>query len=107
MARKKQEAAPSKKSAKKAAPKSKPEAKSPKKSAASKPEPKKRTMHAVVADATVLGAFDGGKLLTKKELVAACGGDIVAVTKAVNKLRGEGKVIATGNSRSTVYSRAA
>jgi hypothetical protein len=79
------------------------------KKAATKPEPAKRTnaKHEAVSDETVLKAFDKHPLLGKKELVAACGGDDVAVTKAVNRLRGIGKIVVRGSTRSAVYSRAA
>lgn len=118
-------AAPSKKSAKstKAAPAKKAAPKAAKvtkakpveapakesKKAAPKPATRKNTKHDPVSDETVLGAFDKVPtgLLTKAELVAACGGDEAAVTKTVNKLRGQGKIVVQGTTRSAVYRKAA
>ena len=75
---------------------------------AKKAEPKRKNVkHEDVPDAVVLAALDGGWRLGKAELVAACGGDSVAVTKTVQRLRGTGQIVATGTSRSTVYSKAA
>lgn len=123
MARKKQEetkqAAPSKKSAKKVekpAPKTavKPAAKKTKAdkpakpvkaSKKAKPESAKRASHPAADSAVVMAAF-GGNSRTKKELVDACGGDEVAVTKTLKILRGEGKIAVTGSTRSAVYSAA-
>ena len=126
MARKKQEetkqVAPSKKSAKpakkveKSAPKTavKPAAKKTKAdkpakpakvSKKAKPESTKRASHPAVDSAVVMAAF-GGSNRTKKELVDACGGDEVAVTKTLKILRGEGKIAVKGSTRSAVYSAA-
>lgn len=115
MPKKKQETstkpAPSKKTTKRSASasatkKAAPEPKAEKKPAKSTGRTNKR--HETIPDTKVLALFAGTKPhLTKKELVDGCGGDEIAVTKAVNKLRGEGKIVATGNSRNTVYSKAA
>jgi hypothetical protein len=78
-------------------------AKGSKKSTKAEPAKTKRKSHAIVSGEAVLAALSDGKSLGKAELVAACGGDSVAVTKTVLKLRGEGKVIATGGTRSTLY----
>lgn len=74
-----------------------------KKVAKAEPVKTKRKSHAIVPDEAVLSALSDGKSLGKAELVMACGGDPVAVTKTVLKLRGEGKVVATGGTRSTLY----
>lgn len=117
MPKKKQEAAPvapakaaSKKSAKsaKAAPKA---AKKPAKKAEAKPVSakqakkvaSKRTRIVAIDPAVVLAAFEGGKVLSKGELVSACGGDEAAVTKVLKKLRGEGKIAAMGSTRNSTY----
>jgi hypothetical protein len=64
--------------------------------------------HPPVSEETIMKAFDGNRtMLSKKQLVEACGGDEVAVTKAVNRLRGLGKVTVQGSTRSAVYSKAA
>ena len=78
------------------------------KKAAPKPATRKNAKHEPVSDEVVLGAFDKVPtgLLTKAELVAACGGDESAVTKTVNKLRGQGKIVVRGTTRSAVYSKA-
>jgi hypothetical protein len=92
---------PLKERSKKAAP-AKPEAK-PAKSAPTR----KNAKHADVPDSVVLTALASGKPSTKKELVAACGGDEVAVAKTIQRLRGLGQIVASGTSRSMVYSKAA
>lgn len=113
MPKKKQEAAPqaapSKKSAKKSTKAKKSETPA---NPATASKPKKETTrtnrkHPAVSDETVMTVLADGKLRTKKDLVSACGGDDVAVTKTVNRLRGQGKIVASGNSRNTVYCKAA
>jgi hypothetical protein len=91
-----------KKSASKKATPAKPEAKPTK----STPK-RKNAKHAEVPDSVVLAALVSGKPSTKKELVAACGGDDVAVAKTIQRLRGLGQIVASGTSRSMVYSKAA
>lgn len=113
----KPQAAPSKKSAKKSTKKaaSKPAktakpatpAKATKKAAKAEPAKSKRVAHAKISDETILKAFDGGSPLAKRDLVAACGGDGVAVTAAVNRLRGLGKIVVQGSTRNALYSKAA
>jgi hypothetical protein len=110
--------APSKKAPAKRASKSKDEpkpAKSAKKSASKKAAPtkpaksapkRKNTKHADVPDSVILTALASGKPSTKKELVAACGGDDIAVTKTIQRLRGLGQIVASGTSRNTVYTKA-
>jgi hypothetical protein len=115
-------AAPSKKSAKKAEPKATKKAaktkavEAPAKKSKKEAEPKsglrgtrKNVKHEPVADETVLASFDKVPtgLLTKAELVAACGGDESSVTKTVNRLRGQGKIVVQGSTRSAVYRKAA
>jgi hypothetical protein len=111
--------ATSKKAPAKRASKSKDEpkpAKSAKKSASKKAAPtkparsapkRKNAKHDDVPDAVVLTALASGKPSTKKELVAACGGDDVAVAKTIQRLRGLGQIVASGTSRNVVYSKAA
>lgn len=84
---------------KKAASKAKPEAKAA--------PTRKNAKHEAVPDAVVLSALGSGKPSTKAEIVAACGGDEAAVTKTVNKLRGQGKIVVQGSTRSAVYHKAA
>lgn len=123
MARKKQEEttqpAPSKKSAKpvkKAKPAPVPKAKKvkadkpttpAKSSKKAKPAPAKRASHPAVEESVVMAAFQGGKSLSKKELLAACGNDDIALTKTIKRLRGEGKIAVKGSTRDAVYSLAA
>lgn len=113
------QAAPAKKAPAKRASKPKGEVKpakkaAPKKATATKSEkpaksaPKrKNTKHADVANEVVLSALGSGKPSSKSELVAACGGDAVAVTKTIQRLRGLGQIVVTGNKRNTVYTKAA
>jgi hypothetical protein len=68
--------------------------------------PTKRASHPAVDDAVVMAAFQGGKSLSKKELLAACGGDDIALTKTIKRLRGEGKIAVKGSTRDAVYSAA-
>ena len=77
------------------------------KAAKAEKQPASRTnaKHATIEPSVILAAFKGKKdvVLTKKELVAACGGDEPAVTKAVGKLRAENKIVAQGSTRSATY----
>lgn len=96
------------KPAKKAAPKPAKAAAGKGKKAEPKAEPKrKNTKHVDIPNATVLKVLDGGKPLSKREIVVACGGDDVAVTKTIQRLRGLGQIVATGKSRSVMYSKSA
>jgi hypothetical protein len=72
-----------------------------------KPASTKRASHPAVDEAVVMAVFQGGKSLSKKELVDSCGGDEVAVTKTLKILRGEGKIAVKGSTRDAVYSLAA
>jgi hypothetical protein len=71
-----------------------------------KPASTKRASHPAVDEAVVMAAFQG-KSLSKKELLAACGGDDIALTKTIKRLRGEGKIAVKGSTRDAVYSLAA
>ena len=73
----------------------------------SKSAPATRASHPAVDEAVVMAAFQGGKSLSKKELLAACGGDDIALTKTIKRLRGEGKIAVKGSTRDAVYSLAA
>ena len=73
----------------------------------SKSAPATRASHPAVDEAVVMAAFQGGKSLSKKELLAACGGDDIALTKTIKHLRGEGKIAVKGSTRDAVYSLAA
>jgi len=72
-----------------------------------KPTQAKRASHPAVEESVVMAAFQGGKSLSKKELLAACGGDDIALTKTIKRLRGEGKIAVKGSTRDAVYSLAA
>lgn len=78
-----------------------------KKAAKVEKQPATRTnaKHATIESSVILAAFKGKKdvVLTKKELVAACGGDEPSVTKAINKLRADSKIVAQGSTRSATY----
>jgi hypothetical protein len=52
----------------------------------------------------VIKALQGGKILPFGELVRSAGGNEKAVRKAVNGLRGDGKLIVRGSTRSATYS---
>jgi hypothetical protein len=89
------EEAKSKKSAKKAA--------AP--PASAKPAGTRPRLPDVTSD--VIKALQGGKVLSFGELVKNAGGNEKAVRKAVNGLRGDGKLTVRGATRSATYSLAA
>lgn len=103
--------APAKKTAKKATPVKD----SAKKKAAGKVEAKAKpakpaktrtnTKHDPVSDETVLGFMVPNKQYQKKEIVEGCGGDDVAVTATIQRLRGEGKIVVAGTTRDRTYSK--
>lgn len=70
---------------------------------ATKPATRTNAKHATIESSVILAAFKGGKVFTKKELVSACGGDEPAVTKTINKLRADNKIIVQGSTRAATY----
>lgn len=87
----------------------KPEAKPTKRAAKVSDKPtksvptRKYQKHVNVSNETVLATFAADKPMTKSEIVAACGGDVVAVTKTIRRLRTEGKIVTIGEKRNTTY----
>lgn len=106
------EAKPSKPSKAPESAKAKPSSDAPKKAkadkapvATAKKESKPRQKREAVSDEAVMKALRGGPM-SKKEIVAACGGDDIATTVALSRCRASGKVVVTGTTRNSVYKAA-